>query len=421
MSFYTSLSGLQAAQTDMSTISHNLANVSTNGFKKSRSEFADVMASNFTTDPRTMIGSGVVLQQNKQEFGEGSLRSTTSSLDLAISGDGFFAVKSPGTSGGVSYTRNGSFTVDPKTHQVVDSQGSFLQAYPVDAQGNVTALGLDGLSNVVIPETSGVAVATSKVALGVNLATGATEPTAAFNPANANTYNNATTTKIYDAAGNEMTMTSYYVRNPDADGADGSTAWSVYSYVGDQQLTVGGSAQPATVTFDTAGALTAPAGAIAYDAITTSSGNSQALSLDMTGSTSRATTFSVASRSQDGQSVGQFAGVTVDDAGLITASFSNGESRALGKVAIATFTDPTGLKQTGGTYWSSTGLSGAPNLTGANEQGAGRLMSSTLEGSNVDITEELVNLIAAQRNFQANAKALDTQTQISQTIFNIRS
>ena len=420
MSFYTSLSGLQAAQTDMSTISHNLANVSTNGFKKSRSEFADVMASNFTTDPRTMVGSGVVLQQNRQEFGEGNLRSTTSSLDLAISGDGFFAVKSPGSTGGISYTRNGSFTVDPATHQVVDSQGSYLQAYPVDAQGNVTATGADGLTNVTIPAVSGAPIATSSVALGINLSVEATKPASAFNPANASTYNNATTTKIYDANGNAMTMTNYYVRTPGQD-ADGNTAWEVYSYVGEEQLTTGGSAQPTQVTFDSTGALVS-GGSVSYDAITpTGSGVPQAITFDLSGSTSKTSTYSVASRSQDGASVGEFSGVTVDATGLITASFSNGDSRALGRVAVATFTDPTGLKQTGGTYWQATGLSGNPTLGAANEGSAGRLMSSTLEGSNVDITEELVNLIAAQRNFQANAKALDTQTQISQTIFNIRS
>jgi flagellar hook protein FlgE len=421
MSFYTSLSGLQAAQTDMSTISHNLANVATNGFKKSRSEFADVMASNFTTDPRHMVGSGVVLQQNKQEFGEGNLRSTTSSLDLAISGDGFFAVKSPSATGGISYTRNGSFTVDPGTHQVVDSQGSYLQAYPVDAQGNVTATGADGLTNVTIPAVSGAPIATSSVALGVTLSTEATKPASAFNPVNASTYNNATSTKIYDADGNAMTMTNYYVRTPGQD-ANGNSAWEVYSYVGDQQLTSGGSTQPTPVTFDSTGALVSPSGVVSYDAFTpTGSGTPQSLALDLSGSTSKATTYSVVSRSQDGASVGEFSGVTVDPTGLITASFSNGESRALGRVAVATFTDPTGLKQTGGTYWQSTGLSGAATLTSPQEGSAGKLMSSTLEGSNVDITEELVNLISAQRNFQANAKALDTQTQISQTIFNIRS
>ncbi len=418
MSFYTSLSGLQAAQTDMSTISHNLANVSTNGFKKSSSVFADVMASSFTSDPRHLTGSGVVLLQNRQEFGEGNLRSTTSTLDLAISGDGFFAVK---TGSGVSYTRNGSFSVDPGTHEIVDAQGSRLQAYPVDANGNVSATGVDGLSSVRIPETSGVPVPTSKVSLGVNVAVGATTPATAFNPANPSSYNNATATTVYDAGGNPMTMTNYYVRNEAADGTDGSTGWSVYSYVGDQQLTTGGATTPTAVTFDASGALTDPAAPIAYDTFTpTASGVPQSVSLDLGGSTSRAAVYSVASRSQDGLSIGQLSGVSIDNAGVISATFSNGESKALGKVAIANFTDPTGLKQEGNSYWSATGFSGDAKLGGADENGNGRLLTGTIEGSNVDITEELVNLIAAQRNFQANAKALDTQSQISQTIFNIQ-
>ncbi len=417
MSFYTSLSGLQAAQTDMSTISHNLANVSTNGFKKSSSIFSDVMASSLSADPRHLTGSGVVLLQNRQEFGEGNLRSTTSTLDLAISGDGFFAVKS---GSGVSYTRNGSFSVDAQTHEIVDAQGSRLMAYPVDANGNVSATGADGLTSVRIPETSGVPVATSKVSLGVNLASGATTPLTAFNPANPSSYNNATATTVYDASGNPMTMTNYYVRDEAAD-AGGSTGWSVYSFVGDQQLTTGGATTPTTVTFDASGALTSPAAPIAYDSFTpTASGIAQSVSLDLGGSTSRAAVYSVASRTQDGLSIGQLSGVSINGAGVITATFSNGESKALGKLAVANFTDPTGLKQEGASYWSATGFSGQPKLGAAGESGFGRLLTGTIEGSNVDITEELVNLIAAQRNFQANAKALDTQSQISQTIFNIQ-
>ena len=420
MSFYTSLSGLQAAQTDMSTISHNLANVATNGFKKSRSAFADVIASNFVTDPRRMIGSGTVLKQNVQEFGEGNLKTTTSSLDLAVSGDGFFAVKTPGNNGAIAYTRNGGFVVDTNRY-IVDAQGGRLQAYPVDANGTVTASGADGLTEVQIPETSGTPVATSKVALDVNLAAGAADPKVAFSRTNASSYNNATSTTIYDGNGTAMTLTNYYVRNSAADTA-GATAWGVYSFVGDQQLTSGGSAGPVAVTFDATGAKTAPAAAIVFDPFTPpATGIAQPISLDLAGSTQKASTFSVASRSQDGASVGKLSGVTVDPAGIITASFSNGDTRALGKVALATFTNPTGLRQTGNSYWASTGISGSATLGGAGENGFGSLMSGTIEGSNVDITEELVDLIAAQRNFQANAKALDTQSQISQTIFNIQS
>ena len=421
MTFYTSLSGLQASQAEMSTIGHNLANVSTDGFKKSRTTFADVIASNLALDPRKMTGSGVVVKANQQQFGEGNLTSTSSSLDLAISGDGFFTVKTPGNAGATAYTRNGSFVVD-QNRFVVDAQGSRLQAYPVDADGNVTATGSDGLQSVQLPTTSGTPVATSAVALSVALSADAKVPANAFSRTDASSYNNASTTTVYDASGNAMTMTSYYVRDHAASEADPTSGWKVYSFVGDKALTVGGSADPVAVTFDGSGAMTQPAGKIAYDAFTpTGSAATQPLSLDLAGSSQRSGAFSVVARSQDGSSVGQLAGVTVDDSGLITASFTNGDTQALGKVALANFTTPTGLRQSGNSYWSATGISGSPILGSANENGFGNMMSGTIEGSNVDITEELVDLIAAQRNFQANAKALDTASQISETIFNIRS
>jgi flagellar hook protein FlgE len=211
-----------------------------------------------------------------------------------------------------------------------------------------------------------------------------------------------------------MTMTNYFVRDAAAN------SWSVYSYVGDQQLKVGGSTAPTNITLDATGAITAPAAPVTYDSFTpTTGGAAQTVALDLAGSTARTTTFSVASRSQDGKSVGELAGVTVDESGVVKASFSNGDTTAIGKVALANFANPTGLRQLGNSYWSASGISGQATLGSANESGFGSLMSGTIEGSNVDITEELVNLIAAQRNFQANAKALDTANQISQTIFNI--
>jgi len=415
MSFYTSLSGLQAAQTEMSTISHNLANVGTDGFKKSRTNFADVIASNLQTDPRKLVGSGTVMKGNTQQFSEGSLKTTGSSLDLAISGDGFFAVKTNGLSSAIAYTRNGSFHVDPTTHNVVDDQGSALQVYPVDADGNVTATGTDGLTNLRLPSTSGSPKATTGVSLGVNLQTTAKVPTGTFDPLNASTYNNATTTTVYDSAGKAMTMTNYFRHEAD-------NSWSVRSYVGNQPLTVGGSSAPTTLTFDTNGTLTGPAAPIAYDSFLPATGAAaQTIGLDLAGTTRKASAFSVAGRSQDGTAVGELSGVTVDKSGIVTASFSNGDTIALGKVALANFTNPAGLRQNGNSYWSSSGISGQALLGSANDNGYGSLNSGTIEGSNVDVTEELVNLIAAQRNFQANAKALDTANQISQTIFNMRS
>src|ERR1700712_3403861 len=124
MSFYTSLSGLQASQTEMNTISHNLANVATNGFKKSRTDFADVIASSVSLSPTLMVGSGTVVKANRQQFGQGNLIQSSSSLDLAISGDGFFAIKPQLDSAKVNFTRNGGFSVN-QDHFVTDAQGNF--------------------------------------------------------------------------------------------------------------------------------------------------------------------------------------------------------------------------------------------------------------------------------------------------------
>ncbi len=420
MTFYTSLSGLQAAQTDMSVISHNIANVATNGFKKSQATFADVIASNVALDPRQMVGSGVVVQANRQQFGEGSLSTTSSALDLAISGDSFFAVKSAGAGGNVNYTRNGAFQVD-LSRNITDSAGNYLQAFPVDASGGVTGT---TLTNVQLPETSGTPVPTKAVTLATNLTSAAKAPaTTAFSRLDASSYNNSTATTIYDAAGNAKTMTSYFVRDPATANADGTStqvnAWTMFNYVGDTALTAGGAAG-VPVTFDAAGKIATPATAVAFDAFTPLGGTQQTMSLNLAGTTQLSSAFSVASRSQDGASVGKLQSVAVDDAGVITASFSNGDNQALGKVALANFTDPTGLRQQGDNYWTATGISGAPIMGGSGDSGFGQLHSSMLEGSNVDITAELVALISAQRNFQANSKALDTQNKITDTIYNIQ-
>ncbi len=417
MSFYTSLSGLQAAQTDLSTISHNLANVSTNGFKKSRSEFADVMASNFTSDPRRMVGSGAVLQQNRQQFSEGSLQTTGNSLDLTVAGDGFFSVKMPNAVGTQAYTRNGAFLVDPNRF-IADAQGSRLQAYAVESDGTVPANSTIG--DVRIPLNSGESVATGTVTLQMKLNSAAAGISAPFKPEDPSTYNTSTSTSIVDDQGNTTTLTNYFVKDATSD-ASGASSWTMYSYAAGAPLNTG---QGSKITFDGDGNLTSPTGAVALmTAPATGTGGSaqRTISLDLTGSTAAKQPFAVVSRSQDGKAKGEFSSVSVDEAGIITASYSNGDSVKLGKVALANFVNPTGLKQNGGNYWTSTGLSGTATMGTSNENGFGKLMSGTIEGSNVDITEELVNLIAAQRNFQANSKALDTASQISQTIFNIRA
>ncbi|MGW8279059.1 flagellar hook protein FlgE [Sphingomonas aurantiaca] len=431
MSFYTSLSGLQASQSEMATISHNLANVSTNGFKKSRTDFADVIASSVTVAPSQQIGSGVMVKGNRQQFGQGNLLQSANALDLAVSGDGFFAVKPDPSSATVNYTRNGSFLVDANNN-VTDANGNFLQVYPVDGSGNLVQASMGSLKNLTLPATSGTVKATQNVALGVNLnaQTGVPANTP-FDRFDVSSYNQATTTSVFDAEGNPMTMTSYYVRDtapiPTAAGAaaDLTSTWSVYSYVGEQKMTMGGGtpggSDSVALQFDSKGSLWTPGAKTTFDPITTAGGSAQAISLDLTTSSQNSAPFKVGKQTQDGLAVGQLQGVTVDDAGVVKASFSNGDVRALGQVALVNFSNPSGLRQIGDSGWASTGVSGVPVAGSAGQKGLGNLTSGMIERSNVDITEELVSLIAAQRNFQANSKALDTASQISQTIFNIRS
>ena len=425
MSFYTALSGLKGSQTEMSTISHNLANVSTNGFKRSRTEFADVIASSVSLSPTNMVGSGSVVKANRQQFGQGNLIQSSNSLDLAISGDGFFAVKSDPGSQKVNFTRNGGFQVDSDRY-VVDATGGHLQVYPVDGSGAVVATGLDSAVSLRLPQTSGVAVPTTATGLTLQLnANTAIPTTTTFDRFDPTSYNQSVQNTVYDTNGNALTMTTYLVRESVPASGNGNTStWSAYSFIGDQPLTTGsGASDSVTLTFDSSGAMTAPTAAAAFDPVTLATSSAeQQLSLSFgAGTTQLAQPFSVVDKTQNGIAVGQLEGVTIGDDGLVKASFSNGETKALGQVMLANFSSPEGLRQEGNSYWSVTGFSGEPRLGTARSNGFGKLMTSTIERSNVDITEELVGLIAAQRNFQANAKALDTASQISQTIFNIRA
>ena len=434
MSFYTSLSGLQAAQTDMSTISHNLANVSTNGFKRSTTMFADVIASTKDSNPNQMVGSGTVVRSIRQQFSQGGYTQSSSALDLAITGDGFFAVRSDAGSGtSVNFTRNGNFTVDPDRY-VTDQSGNKLLVYPVDGSGAVVATGIDSAIPLRLPQSSGTPQATGNVALSLNLSSNAAVPADAtrfdstpyaFDRFDPGTYNQSTQTTIYDASGNALTMTNYFVRDTKPTANDPGSSWKVYSFVSDQQLDAdSGTAgvQPITLSFDGTGALTAPTSPTTFSGfLSPGSTIPQVVTLDIGAQTTQTSqAFSVNSRTQDGAAIGQFEGVTVGDDGTVQASFSNGDMHPLGKVILANFTNPSGLRQLGNSTWASTGLSGEARLGEPNSNGFGSLMSGAVERSNVDITEELVMLMSAQRNFQANAKAIEGASQLTQTIIGMR-
>lgn len=435
MSFYTSLSGLQGAQTELSAISHNLANVGTNGFKRSRVEFGDVIASTATKSPTQMIGSGSYVKGVRQQFAQGGLQQSGSALDLAVSGEGFFVVKPNPNTSEVAFTRNGAFSVSADRF-VVDAQGASVQVYPVDGSGTVVSTGLNSTVSLRLPQTNGTPRQTTEARVSVNLSANSPVPSAdprwtaaspyAFSRFDPDTYNFSASTVIYDSVGNPMTLTNYYVRETSPGGAAPTSEWRVYSFVGDQQLSANPAqpspAQPLTLSFDANGNLLTPAGPTNFATFQPVGAAPQDMVIDFSvATTQRPSASTIVAQTQNGEPIGQLEGVTVDANGLVRASFSNGAVEPLGKMVMARFANPQGLRQLGNSYWSASGLSGEPDVGEAGQGGFGSLLAGAIERSNVDITEELVGLIAAQRNFQANAKAIDTASNLAQTIINIRN
>jgi flagellar hook protein FlgE len=435
MSLYISLTGLQGAQTDLTVISNNIANSNSYGFKRSSAEFADIIASSSLQAAGRNIGSGTAVKSIKQEFSQGVVQSSLSALDIAISGQGFLAVKSDLATDEIQFTRNGSFSVD-QANYVTGATGKHLLVYPVNQDGRVTAASLQEARPLRLPETSGQPKASSELQLTANLPSDAevipgNPRYSASNPyqfdrTNPLTYNVSTSTTVYDSLGNGHLATVYYVRTSEPTSASPNSSWDAHVVLDSaEQSTVAGASVPVpvSVSFDSLGRLTGPAAAVPLSAYDPGNG-ANPLQLNFkagAGSTQVNDPFTILSMTQDGFPPGKLDSVSVDATGVIRAGFSNGQTEALGKVVLANFTNPNGLAQVGDSHFRNTGLSGEPQLGEAGLSGFGAIMSGSLERSNVDITEELVNLITAQRNFQANAKAIETDNAMTQSILNIRN
>ncbi len=407
MAFGSAISGLNAATSDLNTIGNNIANAGTTGFKLSRAEFADVYpASNFGTGS-TSIGSGVQLSAVAQQFTQGNISTTNNNLDLAINGQGFFRLSNNGT---IDYTRAGAFGVDSQGY-ISNSSGQHLTGYLADSTGTITG----ALGDLQINTADIAPQATQTVTVGVNLNAADTVPTLAFNPANSATYNNATSTTVYDSLGATHMATMYYVKSA-------ANAWNTYLYVDGVQR--GG---PDALGFTSNGALATvngvavPPSAINYASFNPGGGAANmAPSFDYGQTTQFGSSFGVNSLTQDGYTTGQLTGVSIDNSGVVYANYSNSQSRAQGQVVLTNFANAQGLSPQGNTTWAETGSSGAA-LTGApGTASLGAIQSGALEQSNVNLTEQLVSLITAQRDFQANANVISTQNTIDQAIINIR-
>jgi flagellar hook protein FlgE len=420
MGFQQGLSGLAASSANLDVIGNNIANANTYGAKSSRAEFADLYA-NAIGGTSNAIGIGTKVAAVAQQFTQGTITTTGNPLDVAINGSGFFEVSS--TSGAISYTRNGAFKTDNSGY-IVNDQGQRLMGYPANAAGTV----IPGTASALQMPTAGLTPAvTTSISMQMNLdATSAVTVPASGAPidfADPTTYNNATSQTVYDAKGQQVALT-YYFQKASTD------TWNVYVAANGTPISTDASGNPAastTITFPTNGGTpTAPVGTVALDipSVTNSVGATTVpitgVALDVSGATQYGSAFGVTALSQDGYAAGSLTGVTFESTGVITATYSNGQTKPAGQLELATFRNPQGLEPTGGNAWVQTATSGDPIVGVPGSGNLGVLQAGALEASNVDLTAELVNMITAQRDYQANAQTIKTEDQIMQTIVNLR-
>ncbi|WP_322629698.1 flagellar hook protein FlgE [Halothiobacillus sp.] len=417
MSFNTSITGLNAAQKDLDVTSNNIANANSTGFKQSRAQFGDIYAVSAYGNSKTATGQGVLTEAVQQQFTQGSLQFTNNSLDLAITGQGFFAFQPALDSQQSVYSRAGALGVN-KDGFIVNASGQYLKALPVTSNGSLKSTSLASASPIQLPVAAGAPVATTTVTQSFNLPASATAPTVAFDPTQATpdpaSYTQANSQQIYDSLGNTHTLTSYYVKtaNPNE--------WNVYYQVDTQTPSQG----PSTLTFDANGQLPTTPAPFTVTATSASLGTGAAplsVSVQTLGNATQYNApFNMAAQSQNGNTTGQLTGISVGSNGLIQASYTNGQNVALGMVTLVNFSDPQALKQVGNNSWAQTVDSGSPIVGQPGAGTLGAIQGGALEQSNVDLTQQLVNLITAQRNFQANAQAIQTDKTATDAVMNIR-
>jgi flagellar hook protein FlgE len=461
MSFNIALSGVSASQKDLDTTANNIANVNTVGFKESRAEFGDVYAASLLASGKTKVGDGALTQEVAQQFSQGSLTFTNNSLDLAITGNGFFATVPEITSRDFSFTRAGQFKLDSNNF-VVNSQGDNLLGFPVNTDGTSASVALSTTVPVRIPDSSGSPQQTTEVDVRFNLPAGDQAKVAAdFDPSDPLTYNAATSVTVYDSLGDSHVMTYYFIKDNDPAVVN---EWYVATAVDDQLIdavnsdgsdsdpatavnTIGGNTGNAVTTakiqfseggdfigIQSADGLPQPDSKFRTEALgptilSNGSDPNQQITIDFNLDRNSATpneptqfasAFEVTSLEQDGLPVGRLTGIDIGADGLVRATFSNGTSEPIVRVALVRFSNEQGLTQQSGTQWKESILSGEALAGEATTGTYGDINSSALEQANVNLTTELIDMIIAQRNFQANSRALEVNNQLNQTILNIR-
>ncbi|MDP2788324.1 MAG: flagellar hook protein FlgE [Pseudomonadota bacterium] len=427
MGFQQGLSGLNAASKNLDVISNNIANVGTVGFKSSRAEFADVYATATFGAGDLQSGLGAQTVSVAQQFTQGGLSVTNNPLDVAISGSGFFRLSGEG---GTTYTRSGQFRLD-KEGFLVTNTGENVTGYTqltLDSAFNV--VGTTSLGNVQIDLDGINAQATSDLSLNLNLDAAAVAPTVAFSPTTSTSYNYSTSVTVFDSLGSEHSIQYYFRKEVAPD-----NTWSAYAYmdgtatglwpVGDQldlnllntsTLPAGGAH---TMTFSSAGNLIT--GTSATNASVTPPGAAPLIiAMDFTGSSQYSGGSGINSVSQNGFQSGNLVGLSIGDDGVIAGRYSNGVTQPLQQLVLVTFRNPQSMIPVGQNQWVSTIDAGAETINNPGEGVAGLVQAGSVEDSNTDLTGELVNLIVAQRLYQANAQTISAQSTILQTLVNLR-
>ena len=448
MGFQQGLSGLNVAAKNLDVIGNNVSNANTVGFKQSQAQFADVYSAAQGGSTSPAIGIGVKVATVAQQFGQGNVNISNNPLDIAISGKGFFQMDNKGE---IVYSRNGQFQLN-KDGFIVNSQGHMLTGYKADP---VTGVVSSGSSGPLQLPTKGITPSpTSKSDIGLNLDSREVPPRVAlFNPTDPETYNRSTAMTIFDTLGNEHVMNMYFQKQPSP-----VNTWNTYVTVDNQPANPGGgaaggeagaapAAAPAgegaaagaksaptgtlvgTLTFNSTGGLesTNPAGTPKGvmdipGGIVFANGSStpQQMTMEFNSSTQFGAQFGVTTLNQNGYTSGQLNGFTTSQDGTILGRYTNGQSKALGQVVLANFNNEQGLQPLGNNEWAVSAISGQPLVGKPGTASLGVLQSGAVEDSNVDLTAELVNMIMAQRVYQANAQTIKAQDTLLQTITNIR-
>lgn len=426
---YSGVSGLRAEGEALGVIGDNIANVNTVGFKGQRAIFQDVLGHSILAGTASNLpGSGVRIGDIQQMFTQGTITNTGIATDVALSGDGFFAVK--GTVEGISgnfYTRAGQFNLD-KDGFLVNPNGLQVQGYAANGDGTFAA----SISSVKAPTSALPPRATTTANIVANLDSSEAVPTAAWDAQDpANTANFSDTLTVYDSLGQAHTLDVYFRKEADA-------SWTWHALAAGEEV-VGGTAgqnsevATGTLAFDTTGALqtvtgNAP-GDIAIDFVGATAGQPVQLNLGTSidaggtgqdGVTQYSSASNVSSHSQDGYTAGDFSGIAIDGQGVVMGLYTNGQKLALSQLSIAKFRSNDGLGRAGQSLWIDTRESGPAAFGVAGSGGRGAASAGSVEASNVDLAEEFVGLIQHQRSFSANSKTITTADEMLQELIGLK-